>query len=73
MDLEYGVQVEDKNRKVLGQIDHIIMDTWTGEQRKFVIRREAPQTDLFFKPDQISEGTKEKVKLNVSLEEMEHD
>ena len=73
MNVEYGAVVEDKNNKVLGTIDYIVLDTWTGEQRKFLVRRDAPQTDIFFSPTHIAETTKEKVKLNLSLDELEQE
>ncbi len=71
MNIEYGALVEDKNNKVLGSIDHIVLDTWSGEQRKFVVRRDAPQTDIFFSPENVVHVTKGKVKLNLSLDELE--
>lgn len=70
MELEYGELVEDKNNKVLGKIDYIVMDAWSGEQRKYLIRRDEPNTDVFFSPDQVAETTKDKVKLNVALEDL---
>jgi hypothetical protein len=71
MNLEYGALVKDKNDEIIGNINHIILDTWTGEQRKFGVRRSAPQTDVFFSPDQVAKATKEKVELNVSMDELE--
>jgi len=73
MDLAYGAPVMDKNNEVVGNIDHIVLDAWTGEQRKFVVRREAPQADIFFSPEHVAEATQEKVTLNLSLEELEED
>lgn len=73
MQIEYGALVEDKDSKVLGTIDYIVRDTWSGEQRKFMVRREAPQTDIFFTPQHIAEATEEKVKLNLSLDELERE
>jgi hypothetical protein len=73
MTLEYGALVEDKNKIVLGRIDHIVVDTWSGEQRKFVVRRDAPQSDIFFSPEHVAQATGEKVTLNLSLDELEHD
>lgn len=72
MQIEYGALVEDKDNKVLGTVDYIVRDTWTGEQRKFMVRRDAPQTDIFFAPENIAQTTEEKVKLNVSVGELEH-
>ena len=71
MQIEYGALVEDKNNKVLGTVDYIVRDTWSGEQRKFMVRRDAPQHDIFFTPKHIAETTEKKVKLNLSLDELE--
>lgn len=70
MEIEYGVLVVDKNDEALGKVSRIIMDAWSGEPRKFVVRR-APETAIFFSPGHIAEATKEKVKLNVSVGELE--
>jgi len=71
MQIEFGALVEDKDNKVLGTVDYIVRDTWSGEQRKFMVRRKSPQTDIFFRPEHIAETTEEKVKLNLSLDELE--
>ena len=71
MDIEYGTLVLDKNNKPLGNVDHIIMDSWSGEPRKFVVRLENGVSAIFFSPQQVAEATKERVKLNVSDEELE--
>ena len=73
MSLDYGATVEDKNNKLLGTIDHIVMDTWSGEQRKFLVRRDAPLKDIFFAPDHVASATGNKVKLSVSVEELENE
>ena len=72
MDVEYGMLVVDKNDKALGTVDYIIMDSWSGEPRKFMVRREAPENDIFFSPEHVAGATKEKIKLKVSVEELEH-
>ena len=71
MRLKYGITVADKNGKVIGNIDHIVMDSWSGEQRKFVVRREAPLNNIFFSPENVAGATGEKVTLNLALEELE--
>jgi sporulation protein YlmC with PRC-barrel domain len=71
MDVEYGMLVVDKNGKTLGNIDHIVMDSWTGEPRKFVVRLEDEISAVFFSPKEVAEVTKEKLKLNVSAGELE--
>jgi hypothetical protein len=73
MQVEYGALVEDKDNKVLGTVDYIVRDTWSGEQRKFMVHRHAPQTDISFTPQHIAQTTEEKVKLNVSLDELERE
>ena len=71
MEVEYGAEVIDKNNKVMGTVDHLAHNTWTGELSKFVVRREAPNEDLFLSPEDVMEATSSKVKLKVSLEELE--
>jgi hypothetical protein len=71
MDIEYGMQVSDKNDKTLGTVDYIVMDGWSGEPRKFLIRRKAPETDIFFSPEHVAGATGKGIILNVSVEELE--
>ena len=71
MDIEYGMPVVDKNNKSLGTVDHIVMDSWTGEPRKFVVRLEDEVSAVYFLPEQVAKTTKEKVQLNLALEELE--
>ena len=71
MEIEYGTKVVDKNGKALGKVDYIVMDSWSGEPRKYMIRREQEDDVVFFAPEQVAEVVKGKVKLNVSNEEME--
>ena len=70
MEPEYGTDVIDQNGKVLGTVDHLVRNIWTGEISKFVVRREAPDKDLFLSLEDVLEVTKSGVKLNVSLEEL---
>ena len=71
MEIEYGVSVADKNGETLGNVSKIILDTWTGEPRKYVVRREEPETIFFFLPEHVKEATKEKVKLNLPVGELD--
>ena len=71
MEIEYGAEVIDKNDKVLGIVQHLIRNSWTGEISKLVVRRKAPETDLFFSTEDVLEATKLKVKVNVSLDELD--
>ncbi len=72
MDIEFGMPVVAKNSKAIGTIGKIIMDTWMGKPRKYMVRQEVPGPDtiILFSPEQISEVNAVKVKLNVSLEEL---
>ena len=71
MDIEYGAVVTDKKGKTLGKVGYIIMDAWSGEPRKFMVRREEEDDAVFFTPGQVAEVTKDKVKLNITAEEIE--
>jgi hypothetical protein len=71
MEIEYGTLVVDKDNKTIGTVDYVIMDSWSGEPRKFMVRRETEDDVVFFTPEQVAEATKEKVKLNLSAEELE--
>ena len=71
MDVEYGALVVDKTGKSLGKVDHIVLDSWSGEPRKFVVRLEDDISAVYFTPQQVAEATKGKVKLNLAFEEME--
>ena len=70
MELEYGAKVIDKNGEILGHVNHIARDTWTGEIRKLLVRRKAPAQDLFFSPEDVAEVTKGKIKLRVTTKEL---
>jgi sporulation protein YlmC with PRC-barrel domain len=70
MDIQYGAEVIDKNGKVLGTVDHLMRNTWTGKITKFAVRRKAPDADLFFSTECVLEATKTRVKLNISFHEL---
>jgi hypothetical protein len=70
-DIEYGTSVVDKNEKKIGTVDHIIMDSWSGEPRKFVVRCDDGVSAVYFTPKDVKESGSEKVKLNLASEEME--
>ena len=70
MEIEYGAEVIDKNGKVLGTINHMMRNTWTGEISKIMVRREPPQKDLFLSLQNVLKATRSTVRLNVSLDEL---
>ena len=70
MELEYAAKVIDQNGKILGTVDHLVRNSWSGEITKFVVRREAPDEDLFLSPEDVAEVNKSEIKLSVTLEEL---
>lgn len=70
MQIQYGAEVVDRNGKVLGTVNHVVRDTWTGGIRKFMVRRKAPNTDLLLSPEDVLEETEAKVTLRVTLNEL---
>jgi hypothetical protein len=70
MEIEFGSQVLDKDNKLLGTVDHIVRDSWSGEITKFMVRREAPEKDLFISIKDTADISKDEIKLSVSLEEL---
>jgi len=70
MELEFGAEVKDQNGRLLGTVNHLVRDTWTGEIRRFVVRRQMPDSDLFLTLNDVLEIAKGKVKLNASAEEL---
>lgn len=71
MDIEYGMSVVDKNNKPLGAVDHIVMDAWSGEPRKYMVRLEDDVSAVYFTPENVAEVTGKGVKLNIAVDEME--
>ena len=47
----------------MGKVSYVIMDGWSGEPRKYMVRREEEDDAVFFTPEQIDVVTKKKVKL----------
>jgi hypothetical protein len=63
--------VKDKNNKLLGKVDHIVMDAWSGEPRKYMVRLEDDVSAIYFTPENVAEVTGKGVRLNLAAEEME--
>jgi len=70
MELEYAAKVIDQKGKILGTVDHLVRNSWSGEITKFMVRREAPDEDLFLSLEDVLEANKSEVKLSVTLEEL---
>jgi sporulation protein YlmC with PRC-barrel domain len=69
MKIKLGAQVIDKNGKVLGTVDHVARDTWSGEIRKFIINKKPPERDIFLTPEDIREATNTTISLNIAIDE----
>ncbi len=71
MQIEHGADVVDKNGVILGTVNYLVRNTWTGEISKFMVRRKEPNKDLFLSLDDVSEADESTIKLSVSKEELE--
>ncbi|HUV52632.1 MAG TPA: hypothetical protein VMW64_06115 [Dehalococcoidia bacterium] len=69
MEIKAGVQVIDKNGKVVGSVNHLARDGWSGEVKKFIVNRKPPDKDLFFTPEDVLEATDASIKLKIALDE----
>jgi len=69
MNIKYGAKVVDIDGKVLGTVDALMRNTWTGEVSKFVVNRKHTTKDLFLSPEDVFEATEAEVKLNLSIGE----
>lgn len=70
MELEFKAEVVDRNGTVLGTVDHLVRDTWSGEIRKFMVRRKDLAEDLFLSPEDVAKATKTRITLKATLEEL---
>jgi sporulation protein YlmC with PRC-barrel domain len=70
MEIEYGAKVKDKNGKVLGTVNSVLRDAWTGEISKFEVSTELSETDLLISPEDVAEASPSEVKLKVAFDEI---
>lgn len=70
MEIKYGATVKDKNGKVLGTVNNVIRDSWTGEISKFQVTTDPTEVGFFIPPQNIDKATPKEIKLNVALEEL---
>ena len=66
MEIEFGADVIDRNDTVIGKVDYLVRDTWSGELRKFMVRRE--KEDLFFSPDEVIEADSSRIKVDFTVD-----
>lgn len=70
MEIEYGAEVIDKSGRAIGTVAHVIRNSWTGEISKLMVRRKAPDRDLFLSPEEVLEVTSTGIRLNISYDEL---
>jgi sporulation protein YlmC with PRC-barrel domain len=70
MDIEYGAKVKDRNGRVLGTVNKVIRDSWTGEISKFQVSSELNEAGLFISPENVAEATPSEVKLKIAFDEI---
>ena len=71
MEVEMGDKVVDQKGKLIGKVDYVIRDSWSGEITKFIVYRKAPEKDLVIPVTDTSEITESTVKLKVPVEELD--
>jgi len=69
MEIKPGVQVIDKNGKVVGCVNHLARDGWSGELKKVIVNRPPPDNDLFLTPEDVLEATDNMIKLKFAPDE----
>jgi sporulation protein YlmC with PRC-barrel domain len=70
MQIEYGAKVKDKNGKVLGTVNNVIRDSWTGEISKFQVTTDPTEAGYFIPPDKMAKATPKEITLKVAQEEL---
>ena len=70
MEIEYGAKVKDKNGKVLGTVNRVIIDSWTGEISKFQVTTDPTEVGFFVSPQNVAKATPKEIKLNIAVEEI---
>ncbi|MFC1913584.1 hypothetical protein ACFLX7_05290 [Chloroflexota bacterium] len=69
IEIEYGAKVRDKTSKVVGTVNRLLRDTWTGEISKFTVSTELADTELFYSPEDVFEATPSEIKLKIAFDE----
>ena len=69
IEIEYGAEVRDKTSKVVGTVNRVLRNTWTGEISKFTVITELTDTELFYSPEDVFEATPSEIKLKIAFDE----
>jgi hypothetical protein len=54
----------------LGAVSGVVRDSWTGDIRKFSVKTQLADTDLFYSIGDVSEASETKVKLKIAFGEV---
>lgn len=68
MDIESGLEVIDKNGKMVGTVDRIVRDSWTGQISKFFVRTSIEPGELSYTPEDVLQVTTGQIKLKVAFD-----
>jgi len=66
MDIDYGAKVIDRDGEVLGTVDYVIRNSWTGEISKFRVSRDMPRSDLMLSPEEVLDATENAINVDIS-------
>jgi sporulation protein YlmC with PRC-barrel domain len=69
MEIEYGARVVDKSGKLLGKVDKVILDKWSGEMTRFKVNTGKDKVELFISPEDVAEAAPDEVKLKMAMDE----
>jgi len=71
MKIEYGTRVIDSQDKVVGEVDFVIRNSWSGEISKFVVRDKSPLDGYIVTTEDVLEETDHGIKLKVSSDKLD--
>ena len=71
MGVEYGAEVFDKNGELLGIVDFIAHDSWTGEVNQFKVTSKNKKTVFLIAPESVLKATPTKVQLKIKPDNLE--
>lgn len=68
MEIKYGAVVIDRNGNVVGSVDRLMRNAWSGETTKFMVLRKTEESDLFLTPDDVIGATDTEVRLAIAVD-----
>jgi hypothetical protein len=68
MEIKYGTPVKDVRGNMLGPVNRVIKDSWSGDIRRFAVARNDSVQDLFISPEDVMEATDTEIKLRINID-----